>query len=130
MASGDGTGSQHERAGRAKPRAVLSPHPEQRRSRVSNDEARGGLMVRDALRAPHHEVLTWKKPRLHAVTFKHFPAGRAEPGTVLLQASLNRAVVSQILAAEALGIPRASLLLPGCAAMLRQSQRHIRNQKH
>jgi len=55
------------------------------------------------------------------VAFQYLLAGRAEPRAVLLQAGLNRAVVSQILPAEALGIARASILFLRRAGMLRSA---------
>jgi len=73
-------------------------------------------------------IMRW--PRLHAVAFEHPSARAAEPCSVLLQAGLNRIVVSKILPAEPRRIAGAGTLLLRRAGMLREGERDIGNQKH
>src|SRR6185437_12943446 len=53
------------------------------------------------LERPHQRAALELRLELHTVALKDLPAAPAQPGTVLLQAGLNRIVVAEILAAEA-----------------------------
>src|SRR5215468_9028052 len=78
---------------------------------------------------PGH-ALRADKSLSHAVALEDLLARRAEPRAVLLQAGLNRTVVSKVLPAKALSVARAGTLLLRRAAMLRQRERHVRERKH
>jgi len=92
-----------------------------RKSRESEQRSRKQDYSTKKLRqaaTPHsgpHAGLPVKPTRraetLHAVASKHFLTAFAQSGPVLLQALLNRIVICQLLAAEALCISPAGLLL-------------------
>jgi DHA1 family bicyclomycin/chloramphenicol resistance-like MFS transporter len=56
---------------------------------------------------------------LHTVALEHLLTGRTQPGSILLQALLDGAVVTQLLAAQAGCVPRTCLLLLRRALMTR-----------